>query len=170
MSDIIHLLPDSVANQIAAGEVIQRPASVVKELVENAIDAEAGEIHVLITDAGKTCIQVIDDGKGMSETDITYPVIKTDSGWKIVSLDDETVKIMSANFKSVEEEINNSLNNMDNEDSSGSSSNAPEASADDTLNLTTEKFTIKYTKHTITKRSEERRVGKECRSRWSPYH
>ena len=69
MSDIIHLLPDSVANQIAAGEVIQRPASVIKELVENAIDAEAGEIHVLITDAGKTCIQVIDDGKGMSETD-----------------------------------------------------------------------------------------------------
>lgn len=69
MSDIIHLLPDSVANQIAAGEVIQRPASVVKELVENAVDAGAHEIHVLITDAGKTCIQVIDDGKGMSETD-----------------------------------------------------------------------------------------------------
>ena len=69
MSDIIHLLPDSVANQIAAGEVIQRPASVIKELVENAIDAEAGEIHVLVTDAGKTGIQVIDDGKGMSETD-----------------------------------------------------------------------------------------------------
>ena len=69
MSDIIHLLPDSVANQIAAGEVIQRPASVIKELVENAIDAEAYNIHVLVTDAGKTCIQVIDDGKGMSETD-----------------------------------------------------------------------------------------------------
>ena len=69
MSDIIHLLPDSVANQIAAGEVIQRPASVIKELVENAIDAEATEIHVLVTDAGKTCILVIDDGKGMSETD-----------------------------------------------------------------------------------------------------
>ena len=69
MSDIIHLLPDSVANQIAAGEVIQRPASVVKELVENAIDAGAKEVHVLVTDAGKTCIQVIDDGKGMSETD-----------------------------------------------------------------------------------------------------
>lgn len=69
MSDIIRLLPDAVANQIAAGEVIQRPASVVKELVENSIDAEAQNIHVLITDAGKTSIQVIDDGKGMSETD-----------------------------------------------------------------------------------------------------
>ena len=69
MSDIIRLLPDSVANQIAAGEVIQRPASVVKELVENAIDAGAENIHVLITDSGRTNIQVIDDGKGMSETD-----------------------------------------------------------------------------------------------------
>ena len=69
MSDVIRLLPDSVANQIAAGEVIQRPASVIKELVENAIDAEATHIHVLVTDAGKTCVQVIDDGKGMSETD-----------------------------------------------------------------------------------------------------
>lgn len=69
MSDVIRLLPDSVANQIAAGEVIQRPASVVKELVENAIDAGAHHIDVLVTDAGKTCIQVIDDGRGMSETD-----------------------------------------------------------------------------------------------------
>ncbi len=69
MSDIIRLLPDSVANQIAAGEVIQRPASVIKELVENAIDAGAQNIDILIMDAGKTCIQVVDDGKGMSETD-----------------------------------------------------------------------------------------------------
>lgn len=69
MSDVIRLLPDSVANQIAAGEVIQRPASVVKELVENAVDAGAKHIDVLVTDAGKTSIQVIDDGKGMSETD-----------------------------------------------------------------------------------------------------
>ncbi len=69
MSDIIQLLPDSVANQIAAGEVIQRPASVIKELVENAVDAGAKNIHVIVTDAGRTNIQVIDDGKGMSETD-----------------------------------------------------------------------------------------------------
>lgn len=69
MSDIIQLLPDSVANQIAAGEVIQRPASVIKELVENAVDAGASRIDVLVVDAGKTSIQVIDDGKGMSDTD-----------------------------------------------------------------------------------------------------
>lgn len=69
MSDIIHLLPDSIANQIAAGEVIQRPASVVKELVENAVDAGATHIRVEIKDAGRTLVQVIDNGKGMSETD-----------------------------------------------------------------------------------------------------
>ena len=69
MSDIIHLLPDSVANQIAAGEVVQRPSSIVKEMVENAIDAGADDIQVVIVDGGKTCVQVIDNGTGMSETD-----------------------------------------------------------------------------------------------------
>lgn len=69
MSDIIHLLPDSVANQIAAGEVIQRPASAVKEILENALDAGAGKIDLVIKDAGKTLIQITDDGCGMSETD-----------------------------------------------------------------------------------------------------
>ena len=69
MSDIIKLLPDSVANQIAAGEVIQRPASVIKGLVENAIDAGATSIQIVLKDAGRTLIQVIDNGKGMSDTD-----------------------------------------------------------------------------------------------------
>jgi DNA mismatch repair protein MutL len=69
MADIIKLLPDSVANQIAAGEVIQRPASVVKELMENSVDAQSGSIKVIIKDSGRTLIQVIDDGSGMSETD-----------------------------------------------------------------------------------------------------
>ena len=69
MPDIIQLLPDSIANQIAAGEVVQRPASAVKELIENAIDAEATHIKLIVKDSGKTLLQVIDNGKGMSETD-----------------------------------------------------------------------------------------------------
>ncbi len=69
MADRIHLLPDNIANQIAAGEVIQRPASAVKELLENAVDAQATEIKLFVNDAGKALIQVIDNGAGMNETD-----------------------------------------------------------------------------------------------------
>jgi len=71
MPDIVKLLPDSVANQIAAGEVIQRPASVVKELMENAIDAGATSIKVNIKEAGRTLIQVVDNGCGMTSADAT---------------------------------------------------------------------------------------------------
>ncbi len=87
MSDIIHLLPDSVANQIAAGEVIQRPASVIKELVENAVDAGATSIQIILKDAGRTLIQVIDNGKGMSATDARL-AFERHSTSKIRSADD----------------------------------------------------------------------------------
>jgi DNA mismatch repair protein MutL len=69
MSDIIQLLPDHVANQIAAGEVVQRPASIVKELLENAIDAGATKIELIVEEAGRNLIKVVDNGSGMSETD-----------------------------------------------------------------------------------------------------
>lgn len=87
MPDIIKILPDSVANQIAAGEVIQRPASVVKELMENSVDAESKNIKIYIKDAGKSLIQVIDDGKGMSETDARI-AFERHSTSKINSADD----------------------------------------------------------------------------------
>ena len=70
MNDIIQLLPDHVANQIAAGEVVQRPASVIKELIENAVDSGATSIQVIVKDAGRSLIQVIDNGSGMSVTDV----------------------------------------------------------------------------------------------------
>ena len=69
MTNVIQLLPESVANQIAAGEVVQRPSSIVKELMENAIDAGATQVKLIVRDAGKTLVQVVDDVCGMSETD-----------------------------------------------------------------------------------------------------
>ncbi|MFT5915895.1 MAG: DNA mismatch repair protein MutL [Flammeovirgaceae bacterium] len=91
MQDIIHLLPESLANQIAAGEVVQRPASAVKELLENSVDAGATDIQLIVRDAGKTLIQVVDNGKGMSETDArmcferhaTSKITKTDDLFSI---------------------------------------------------------------------------------------
>jgi DNA mismatch repair protein MutL len=87
MPDIINLLPDSVANQIAAGEVIQRPASVIKEMVENSIDAGATNIQVIVKDSGRTLIQIIDNGKGMSETDARM-AFERHATSKIKSIDD----------------------------------------------------------------------------------
>ena len=94
MPDIIQLLPDNIANQIAAGEVIQRPASAVKELLENAVDAGADEIKLIVNDAGKALIQVIDNGKGMSETDARM-AFERHATSKIKSIDDLfTIKTM----------------------------------------------------------------------------
>jgi len=87
LPDIIQLLPDNIANQIAAGEVIQRPASAVKELMENAVDAGATEIKLVINDAGKALIQVIDNGKGMSETDARM-AFERHATSKIANIDD----------------------------------------------------------------------------------
>ena len=87
MPDIIQLLPDNIANQIAAGEVIQRPASAVKELMENAVDAGATEIKLIVNDAGKALIQVIDNGKGMSDTDARM-AFERHATSKIRSIDD----------------------------------------------------------------------------------
>ncbi len=94
MPDIIQLLPDNIANQIAAGEVIQRPASAVKELMENAVDAGADEIKLIVNDAGKALIQVIDNGRGMSETDARM-AFERHATSKIKSIDDLfTIKTM----------------------------------------------------------------------------
>lgn len=87
MSDFIRLLPDNVANQIAAGEVVQRPASVVKELLENAVDAEATDIQLIVKDAGRTLIQVIDNGNGMSPKDVRM-AFERHATSKIQSADD----------------------------------------------------------------------------------
>ena len=97
LPDIIHLLPDNIANQIAAGEVIQRPASAVKELMENAVDAGATEIKLIINDAGKSLIQVIDNGKGMSETDARM-AFERHATSKISSIDD-LFKIKTMGFR-----------------------------------------------------------------------
>lgn len=94
MDDIIHVLPDSVANQIAAGEVVQRPSSIVKELIENSIDADATKIQVSVSDGGRQCVQVIDNGKGMSETDVrlcferhaTSKISKADDLYSLVTM------------------------------------------------------------------------------------
>lgn len=97
MPDIIHLLPDNIANQIAAGEVIQRPASAVKELLENAVDAGADEINLIVNDAGKALIQVIDNGKGLSETDARM-AFERHATSKIKNIDD-LFKIKTMGFR-----------------------------------------------------------------------
>ena len=97
MSDIIHLLPDNIANQIAAGEVIQRPSSAVKELMENSIDSKATEIKVIVQDAGKNLVQIIDNGIGMTETDARM-AFERHATSKISSIDD-IFKIKTMGFR-----------------------------------------------------------------------
>ena len=100
MSDIIQLLPDHVANQIAAGEVVQSPASIVKELLENAIDADATKIELIIRDAGKNLIQVVDDGKGMSETDARM-AFERHATSKIKGTEDTEISITPSSYKKI---------------------------------------------------------------------
>ena len=97
MANLIHLLPDTLANQIAAGEVIQRPASVLKELLENAIDAGSGTIKVVIKVAGKKLIQVIDDGVGMSEVDARMSLEK--HATSKISTTDDLFNIQTMGFR-----------------------------------------------------------------------
>lgn len=97
MPDLIHLLPPNIANQIAAGEVIQRPANAVKELLENAVDAGASHIHLIVEDAGKSLVQVVDDGKGMSDTD-ARKAFERHATSKIQSIED-LYKIKSMGFR-----------------------------------------------------------------------
>ena len=97
MPDLIHLLPPNIANQIAAGEVIQRPSSAVKELLENAVDAGATNIHLIVQDAGKSLIQVVDNGKGMSDTDARN-AFERHATSKIQSIDD-LYKIKTMGFR-----------------------------------------------------------------------
>ena len=97
MIDIIQLLPDNIANQIAAGEVIQRPGSAVKELLENAVDAGATNIKLIILDAGKALVQVIDNGKGMSELDARM-CFERHATSKITNIDD-LFKIKTMGFR-----------------------------------------------------------------------
>lgn len=97
MSDVIRLLPDSIANQIAAGEVVQRPSSVVKEMLENSVDAGATSIHMVIKDAGKALIQVVDDGKGMSITDARMSFER--HATSKISSSDDLFKIKTLGFR-----------------------------------------------------------------------
>ena len=97
MSDIIHLLPDSIANQIAAGEVVQRPASVVKEMLENSIDAGAATVKLIVKDAGKSLVQVVDDGKGMSMTDARMSFER--HATSKISTSDDLFKIKTLGFR-----------------------------------------------------------------------
>ena len=95
--DIINLLPENIANQIAAGEVIQRPASVVKETLENSIDSGANEIQIIIKDSGKTLIQIIDNGCGMSSNDVEKCFLRHATS-KIKKVDD-LFKILTMGFR-----------------------------------------------------------------------
>ena len=97
MSDIIKILPVDVSNKIAAGEVVQRPSSVLKELIENSIDADSTKIQIIIKDAGKNLIQVIDNGKGMSKNDMHLSFVKHATS-KIVKIED-VFSISSMGFR-----------------------------------------------------------------------